>query len=86
MVYHRQLKWRSKTLEEGIRTLLADPDLANKVWNHPLVRGLASKKERAASYIPPNTLALALFDTIVPTGETPTALFHRKNPFRCVSV
>jgi hypothetical protein len=68
------MKWRSKTLEEGIRTLLADPELANKVWNHPLVRGLVGKKGRAASYIPPNTLALALFDTIVPTGETPTAL------------
>lgn len=67
------MKWRSKTLEEGIRTMLADPELANKVWNHPLVKGIMSKKGRAASYIPPNTLALALFDAIVPSGETPTA-------------
>lgn len=68
------MQWRSKTLQEGIRTLLADPELANKVWNHSLVKGLAGKSGKKATYIPPNTLALALFDAIVPKGDSPTAL------------
>lgn len=68
------MKWRSKTLEEGIRTLLADPELANKVWNHQLVRGMTGKANKPPTYVPPNTLALALFDAITPKDGSPKAL------------
>lgn len=68
------LRWRAKDLEKGVRHLLADPDLANKVWNHRLIQGLAGKEGRAPSYIPANTFALALFDAIVPEGNQPTAI------------
>jgi hypothetical protein len=68
------LAWRARDLEEGIRTLLADPALADKVWNHPLIRGLAGKGGRDPSYIPANTFTLALFDAIAPGGNDPTAM------------
>lgn len=68
------LQWRAKDLEEGIRSMLADPELADKVWNHPLIKGLAGKEGRAPSYIPPNTFALAVFDAILPGGNAPTAM------------
>jgi len=68
------LKWRAKSLQDGIRTLLADPELANKVWNHSLVQGLVGKNRKVPSYIPPNTLALALFDAIAPAGGESSGL------------
>jgi hypothetical protein len=65
--------WRATYLEQGIRTLLADPALANKVWDHPLVRGLAGKPGRDPSYIPAQTFSLALFDALAPApGTGPT--------------
>jgi hypothetical protein len=66
-----KLQWRSKGLEGSIRQLLSNPNLANDVLKHPLIQGLASK---APSYIPPNTFALAVFDTIVPGGNSPKAI------------
>lgn len=68
------LSWRARYLEEGIRSMLADPELADKVWNHPLIRGLAGKEGKSPSYIPANTFSLALFDAIVPGGNDPTGL------------
>ncbi len=68
------LSWRAKYLEEGIRSMLADPELADKLFNHPLIKGLAGKEGRSPSYIPANTFSLALFDAIVPGGNDPTAL------------
>jgi hypothetical protein len=70
----QMFSWRSKDLEAGIRTMLADPNLANKVWNHPMIRGLSVRVGRNPSYIPPNTFALALFDALVPVGQNPTVL------------
>lgn len=58
--------WRASHLEQGIRTLLTDPDLATKVWEHPLVRGIAGKSGRDPSYIPAQTFSLALFDALAP--------------------
>ena len=66
-------RWRSADLEEGIRNMLADPDLANKVWNHPIIRSLAVRAGRDPSYIPANTFSLALFDSILPSSGGPTA-------------
>src|SRR5258708_10392846 len=65
--------WRASHLEQGIRTLLADPDLATKVWDHPVVRGIAGKSGRDPSYIPAQTFSLALFDALAPApGTGPT--------------
>ncbi len=68
------MQWRSKDLEAGVRQLLSDPTLADKVWNHSLVRGLSGRKDKDPAYIPPNTFALALFDAIAPGGNHPSAV------------
>jgi hypothetical protein len=68
------MQWRSKDLDAAIRRMLADPELGNKVMNHPLITGLASRAGAKPAYIPPNTFALALFDAIAPAGDAPTAL------------
>ena len=70
----RLLNLRAKELETGIRNLLGDPELMNKVWNHALVRGIVGKRGKAPTYIPPNTFALALFDAIAPAANRPGGL------------
>jgi len=65
---------RAKSLEQGIQTLLSDPQLVDKIWNHSLVKGLSAKTGKAPSYIPSNTFALAVFDALVPPSGKPTAL------------
>ena len=62
--------WRASHLEQGIRTLLLDPDLATKVWEHPLIRGIAGKSGRDPSYIPAQTFSLALLDALAPAAGT----------------
>jgi hypothetical protein len=62
--------WRANYLEQGIRTLLQDPDLATKVWEHPLIRGIAGKPGRDPSYVPAQTFSLALFDALAPAART----------------
>lgn len=54
---------RSTTLEAGMRKMLLDDDLANKVWNHPLVAGTGFKRP---DYIPSSTFVVALLDAIAP--------------------
>lgn len=68
------MNWRAKDLEQGVRHLLCDPALADKVWNHPLVRGVSGKAGIAPAYIPANTFALAVFDALLPGGNNATAL------------
>lgn len=69
------LKWRSKTLLSGVKTLLNDPNfsgLALNIYNHALVNqhapGLASNEKdlnkNLPSYIDPKHFAIALIDTI----------------------
>ena len=65
---------RAKSLEQGIKNLLSDPQLVDKVWNHSLVQSLFAKTGKAPSYIPSNTFALAVFDALVPPSGKPTAL------------
>ena len=60
------LAWRAKELEKGIRNLLAEPSLAQAVWQHPLIARLGSKPGRAPAYIPASAFSLALFDTVCP--------------------
>lgn len=66
-------RWRAKDLEQGVRNMLADPELADKVWNHPIIRSLAVREGRDPAYIPANTFSLALFDSLVPSSGGPTA-------------
>ena len=58
---------RAKTLEEGLNNMLPGPqgsDLVNKLYKHPLIKGLSqnatSKNPRKPSYIPADTFAHAL--------------------------
>lgn len=70
----RLLNLRAKELESGLRALLGDPELMNKLWTHPLVRGVAGRRGQAPTYIPPNTFALALFEVIAPNANHPGGL------------
>lgn len=65
------LKGRASHLEAGIRNLLGNKGLAEKVYSHDLVRGLLAKKKRKPSYVPSRTFALALLNTLFPDGVPP---------------
>jgi hypothetical protein len=39
----RRLSWRSRFLEDGIRELLQDVAIADRVYRHPLIKGLGRK-------------------------------------------
>lgn len=55
---------RSRTLADGIGTLLHDPEvqgLGAKVYDHPLIKGLTPG---LPSYLPSSTFVLALLDTL----------------------
>jgi hypothetical protein len=75
----RLVGWRSKDLEAGIRSMLGDPELMDKVWNHSLVRGMAGKQGKAPTHIPSNTFAVVLFDAMVPELGQPTGLESIRN-------
>ncbi|HUS12711.1 MAG TPA: hypothetical protein VMZ30_19735 [Pyrinomonadaceae bacterium] len=57
------LKKRAKELEKGIGKLLTNPQLVDKFYAHPLIKGLRPD-ERKPSYIPSRTFALALMDIV----------------------
>jgi hypothetical protein len=68
------LRLRARTLESGLRELLADPATANELFSHPLVARLAKgAKRKTPSYLSPRNFSLALIDTIAPPapGSTP---------------
>jgi hypothetical protein len=60
------LGWRADHLEKGIRSLLGDSNLAQRVWDHGVIRGLAGRSDRDPSYIPAQSFAKVLFDVLVP--------------------
>jgi hypothetical protein len=63
------LRMRAKSLEEGIRNILNDPEgkgLTKAFYDHPLISSLARGREKP-SYIPSRLFALTLMDIIVPT-------------------
>lgn len=66
--------WRAAHLETGIRTLLADPELATKVWQHPIIRSIAGRSDRDPSYIPAQIFAQVLFDVLAPAPGGSTGL------------
>jgi hypothetical protein len=63
---------RAKQLEQAIRVLLGDKDLANRVLANPLLSTLSGTSTRKLpSYIPAQTFALAVFQELVPEpGES----------------
>ena len=62
--------WRATLLEEGIRNLLANSDLGDRVLANPVVGRLTGKPGRRPSYIPSDLFAQALFDALVPPSGT----------------
>lgn len=70
-VIEAKLKNRAKSLELGIRNLLGDKGLADKLYAHDLISGLFSDKQGKPSYIPSRTFALALLNTVFPDGNAP---------------
>src|ERR671924_614657 len=55
------LKKRAKELERGIGTLLTNPQLVDKFYAHPLVKGLRPDGTKP-SYIPSRVFALTVMD------------------------
>src|SRR5207237_1721155 len=63
-------KRRASFLEKGIYSLLGDdPDLTNKLLEHPLVASLAPKEGAIPSYLPASKFALALMDVLTGKGK-----------------
>jgi len=77
----RLLKWRSKTLEDGIKSMLGDLEIGggqlvkDKIYNTPLFKGLIGKgkawtgRDIKPTYIPSRTFALALLDVVAPSQK-----------------
>jgi hypothetical protein len=64
-------RFRARDLRKGIAALLANPSLAEKFFEHPLVRPLG----KAPSYIPSRTFSLALWNMATAAAEkTPAAI------------
>ncbi len=58
---------RGKTLEQGVLSLLRDPDLKDKLYAHPLIQGIQRTKAgsgRLPSYISSDKFALVLMDVL----------------------
>ncbi len=63
---------RANTLESGLKRLLSDPSgaaLVDRIYDHPLIRGMSKKTDNKPSYIPSRTFTLALFDTLAPIEQ-----------------
>lgn len=59
-------KWRAKTLAKGVKGLLGDGEVAEKVLAHPLVQSDVTTpvKKRMPSYVSARNFALALIQTV----------------------
>ena len=64
-IIEARLKNRAKSLETGIRNLLANEKLADDFYGHALISGLF-KNDQKPSYIPSRTFALALMNLVAP--------------------
>jgi len=73
------LAWRANMLEDAIEQMLGNPELKNKLYNHPLVQGLfSSNGKRKPGGIPQDKFALVLFEEVINSGITVT---DAKNTF-----
>jgi len=69
----KRLEKRAKKLEQGIRSLLSDPNgtgITGIFYNHPLIKGL-SQDGKKPSYISSRIFAMVLMDIVAPS-ESPT--------------
>jgi hypothetical protein len=65
------LKTRAAFLERGVSQLLQDPELKNRVYNHPLIKSLSSDgADTRPSYIPADKFATALMDVVTGHGNS----------------
>jgi hypothetical protein len=60
---------RADMLKDGLARLLHDTGLRDRLYQHPLIRGLGAEDAKPPSYIPAHTFALALMDTMRATGD-----------------
>ncbi len=70
----RFIAMRAKTLQDGINKLLNDEKLKDKIFAHPLVKGLSPKNSgRGPSNLPARTFSLVLFDILRDAGGQPSS-------------
>jgi len=63
------LAWRAGMLESAIEQMLGNPEIKNKLYNHPLIRGLYSNHgKRKPGGIPQDKFALVLFEEVINSG------------------
>jgi hypothetical protein len=65
---------RARTLEDGVRNLLGDEAMTDRIFRHPRLKALSKpgtrfRKGGGPSYIPSRVFALTLLDTLFPPGE-----------------
>lgn len=59
------LKMRAVNMEQWVNKVLEDPALAEKFYNHPLIKGITQDGKKP-SYIPTRSFAIVLLDIIAP--------------------
>ena len=65
------LAWRASMLEDAIEQMLGNPEVKNKLYNHPLIQGLySSNGKRKPGGIPQDKFALVLFEEVINSGIT----------------
>lgn len=73
------LAWRASMLEVTITQILGNPTFKDRVYNHPLIKGLYSNQgKRKPGGIPGDKFALILFEEVLNSGVTVTDV---KNTF-----
>jgi len=65
---------RGRTLEDGVRNLLGDDAMTDRIFRHPRLKALSKPRRRfmkggRPSYIPSRVFALTLLDTLFPPDE-----------------
>lgn len=65
------LSWRANMLEDAVKNMLGDPVLKDKVYNHPLIKGLwTNNGKRKPGGIPEDKFALVLFEAVINADQT----------------
>ncbi len=65
------LAWRASMLEDAIEQMLGNPEVKNKLYNHPLIQGLySSNGKRKPGGIPQDKFAMVLFEEVINSGIT----------------
>jgi hypothetical protein len=63
--------WRASMLEDTVVNMLGDPGLTEKIYNHPLIKGLwTNNGKRKPGGIPQDKFALVLFEAVTNADQT----------------